>query len=177
MIGAKVSGTFLLTPTGFDGLFNTYAVNDVRWVVSMADTNKVVTGKGTYKIGGEFALEQELSLYLQIDGGNVAHFDSGLVPPTVQFPDIKASISTNGQVCLDTVFGVSASPVKLTLVCSGPNIILQWPTNAPGVVLQSSAELGPTAVWTNCPAPVVVKGQCIVTNPNCGTQQFFRLSQ
>jgi hypothetical protein len=78
---------------------------------------------------------------------------------------------------LDTVFGVSASPVNLTLVCSGPNIILQWPTNAPGVVLQSSAELGPSAVWTNCPAPVIAKGRCVVTNPNCGTQQFFRLSQ
>jgi hypothetical protein len=177
MIGSSVSGTFLLTPTGFDGLFNTYAVDDVRWVVSMAETNKVVTGKGTYKIGGEFAYEQELSLFLQIDGGAVEHFDSGVVVVAAQFPDIKASISTNGQVCLDTVFGVSASPVKLAMIPCGGNIVLQWPTNAPGVVLQSSPQLGPAAVWTNCPDPVVVDGDYSVTNPMSGTQQFFRLTR
>ena len=177
MIGGKVSGTFVLTPTGFDGLFDTYAVDDVSWTVSTFDTNRLVTGKGTYKIGGEFALEQELSLYLQIDNGSVGHFDSGLVPISVPFPDIQATISTNGQFCFDTVFGVSASPVNLTMFCSGPNIILLWPANAPGVVLQSSAELGPSAVWTNCPAPVIANGQCAVTNPMCGTQQFFRLSK
>src|SRR5215470_7273324 len=29
MIAAKVSGTFVLAPAGFDGLFNIYAVDDV----------------------------------------------------------------------------------------------------------------------------------------------------
>lgn len=177
MTATKVSGTFVLTPTGFDGLFDTYALDDVRWTVSFDGTNKFVTGKGTYKVGGEFALEQELSLYLQIDSGTVGHFDSGLVPVSVPFPDIKAIISTNNQVCFDTVFAVSASPVNLTIVSSGPNVILLWPTNAPGVVLQSTPELGPSAVWTNCPGPVLANGHYTVTNPMCGTQQFFRLSK
>src|SRR6266446_1552715 len=65
MFVSAVRGTFVLTPTGFDGLFNTYAVDDLQWFVAKGDTNKLVTGKSTYKVGGEFALQQELSLYLR----------------------------------------------------------------------------------------------------------------
>src|SRR5436190_9572177 len=56
MMAVPVKGTFVLTPTGFDGLFNTYAVTDVNWLVSIGGSNITVTGSGTYKIGGEFAL-------------------------------------------------------------------------------------------------------------------------
>src|SRR5437870_12686399 len=31
MIGAPVKGTLVLTPPGFDGLINTYAVTDANW--------------------------------------------------------------------------------------------------------------------------------------------------
>ena len=113
LVPVPVKGTFVLTPTGFDGLFNTYAVTDVNWVVSIGGSNTIVTGSGTYKIGGEFALQQELALDLQVGSDKVQHFDSGLVTGPAPFPDIKVTISVNGQVCFDTVFEVSASPVPL----------------------------------------------------------------
>jgi hypothetical protein len=176
LVGSVERGTFVLRPTGFDGLFNTYAVEDVDWVVSIGGTNKVVTGQGTYKLGGEVALQQELSLYLQVGDATVEHFDSGLVPQLTQFPDIKVTMSINGQVCFDTVFGVSASPVPLTLIPCGANVILTWPTNATGFTLQSTTNFSSSAVWsTNSLAPVVVKGQNTMTNPITGTQMFFRL--
>lgn len=115
MTEAPVQGTFLLAGTGFDGLFYTYDVTEVNWIFTVNDTTTLVTGSGTYKIGGEVALQQELSLELQMgEGGRVEHFDSGLVPvskrASLPFPDIQLTISTNGQVCFDTVFNVSASP-------------------------------------------------------------------
>jgi hypothetical protein len=178
MVSSAVKGTFVLTPTGFDGLYNTYAVENVRWVVPIDGTNTLVTGQGTYKVGGEVALQQELSLYLQVGGATVEHFDSGLVPVLRQFPDINVTISTNRQVCFDTVFGVSASPVCLTMIPSGANVILTWPTNATGFTLQSTTNLGSSAVWaTNSPAPVVVNGQNTVTNLLSGPQRYYRLSQ
>src|SRR2546425_10786487 len=122
MIAVPVKGTFVLTPTGFDGLFNTYAATDVNWLVSIGGSNTTATGSGTYKIGGEFALQQELSLDLQVSGDKVQHFDSGLGTGPAPFPDIKVAISVNGQVCFDTVFEVSASPVPLDQIhayCSG----------------------------------------------------------
>jgi len=113
MIGEPLLGTFLLTPTGFDGPFNTYAVTEVNWLVLTGSTNLIVTGSGTYKIGGQFALQQELTLDLQIGPGQMQHFDSGLVAVSAPFPEISVSISLHGQVCFDTVFSLNAAPVPL----------------------------------------------------------------
>ena len=174
MLSSGVKGTFVLTPTGFDGQFNNYAVENVKWLVPMGDTNTLYTGQGTYKVGRG---QQELSLYLQEDGGAVQHYDSGLVQEATAFPDIKVTISINGQVCFDTVFAVSASPVRLKMIPSGANVILTWPTNGPGYALQSTTNLGSLVWTTNSSASVIINGQNVVTNPISGTHQFFRLTQ
>jgi uncharacterized repeat protein (TIGR03803 family) len=77
-----------------------------------------------------------------------------------------------------TLFSLSLPPPLLAITSSGTNIVLTWPTYAPGVTLQSTTNLIPPMVWnTNLPAPVVVNGQNTVTNAMSGTQQFYRLSQ
>ncbi|MBI3850933.1 MAG: hypothetical protein HY298_11755 [Verrucomicrobia bacterium] len=69
-------------------------------------------------------------------------------------------------------------PPLLTLIPYGANVILTWPTNAFGFTLQSTTNLGSSAVWSaNSPGPVVIGGQNVVINPITGPQQFFRLSQ
>jgi hypothetical protein len=81
-----------------------------------------------------------------------------------------------------TVFSLSFPP-QPTVIPSGGNLILTWPTNYAGFdysgfTVQSTTNLGPSAVWTtNSPAPIVVNGQNTVTIPMTGSQQFFRLSQ
>jgi len=71
-----------------------------------------------------------------------------------------------------------SSPAQLTIIPSGPNLILMWPTNAVGFTLQSTTNLGSSAVWsTNSPAPLVANGLNRVTNPITGGQQFYRLAQ
>jgi uncharacterized repeat protein (TIGR03803 family) len=80
-----------------------------------------------------------------------------------------------------TVFSLSLPAVsapQLTITPSGANVILTWSASATGFTLQSTTNLGPLASWTtNSPAPVVVNGQNVVTNPISGAQQFFRLGQ
>ena len=77
-----------------------------------------------------------------------------------------------------TVFSLSLPPPPLTITPSGANVILTWPTYAPGITLQSTTNLVSTAVWsTVSPVPVVVTGQNAVTNPISGTRKFYRLSQ
>jgi hypothetical protein len=137
----SVKGTFVLTPTGFDGLFNTYAVTDVNWVVSIGGSDVTVTGSGTYKIGGEFALQQELSLDLQVGSNKVQHFDSGLVAGPAPFPDINVTISVNGQVCFDKIFAVSASPVPLHQI--HPYRLLAGSTFQHGCVGPCDCAIGP----------------------------------
>jgi uncharacterized repeat protein (TIGR03803 family) len=84
-----------------------------------------------------------------------------------------------------TVFSLSFRP-QLTISPSEvppSGMILSWPTNVAGFdytgfALQSTTNLGASAVWTtNSPAPVVIAGQNTVTNLITGAQQFFRLKQ
>jgi hypothetical protein len=66
----------------------------------------------------------------------------------------------------------------VSMILSGGNVIVTWPTNATGFTLQSTTNLTSPAGWiTNSPAPVVVNGQNTVTNPISGAQKFFRLIQ
>ena len=106
-----VRGTFILTRAGSDPLFTYYKVTDINWTVSLADRELRITGSGTYKIGGEFALQQQLSLDLKVGNGATQHFDSGLLAGPAPFPAIAITVSINGQYCFDTVIRVSASPV------------------------------------------------------------------
>jgi hypothetical protein len=71
-----------------------------------------------------------------------------------------------------------SSPAQLSITPSGTNVILTWPTNAVGFTLQSTTNLSSPAVWsTNSPAPVVIGGQNVITNPISGAQQYYRLRQ
>jgi hypothetical protein len=106
-----VRGTFQLTPAGFDGLFQTYKVTDINWTVSLGDPELRITGSGTYKLGGEFALQQELSLDLQIGDDPPQRFESGRVAPGARFPSLSATVSVNKMFCFDTVIAIEASPV------------------------------------------------------------------
>ncbi len=76
-----------------------------------------------------------------------------------------------------TVFSLSLPvPPQLTIIPSGPYVILTWPTNYTGFALQSTTNLVSRAVWTtNSPGPVVIGGQNVVVNTISGTQKFYRL--
>jgi hypothetical protein len=74
------------------------------------------------------------------------------------------------------ISSMTIAGLTLNIQLVGTNAVLSWPTNALGVNLASSLNLGPAAVWnTNLPSPVVINGQNIVTNPIGNTRQFFRL--
>jgi uncharacterized repeat protein (TIGR03803 family) len=71
-----------------------------------------------------------------------------------------------------TVFSLSFRP-QLTIVSSGPNVLLSWPTNVAGFdytgyTLQSAPAF--TGTFTNLPAATSP-----YTNPIAGPQQFYRL--
>jgi uncharacterized repeat protein (TIGR03803 family) len=78
-----------------------------------------------------------------------------------------------------TVFRLTIVPQpQLTIIPSGPYVILTWPTNYSGFTLQSTMNLGSSAAWTtNSSPPVVVGGQNVVINTISGRRQFYRLSQ
>jgi len=74
-------------------------------------------------------------------------------------------------------FFVGLVAPQLTLIHSGSNVILMWPTNGIGFSLRSSTNLVSTNWVAVSPAPFVVNTNNVVTNAISGTQQFYRLSQ
>ena len=80
-----------------------------------------------------------------------------------------------------TVFSLllpAVSVPQLSIISSGTNVVLMWPTNATGFNLQSAAALIPPITWgAVTPLPTIVNGKNTVTNPVSGTAQFYRLSE
>lgn len=104
-------GSFQLVKLGVDPLYTHYAVE--RYIASFNNGPGAVAivGAGQYKIGGEVALVQELTLDLTIEGRPPVHFDSGLQPVRVSFPQIEISSAAHGFACFDSVVVVDAVPV------------------------------------------------------------------
>jgi len=103
---------------------------------------------------------------------------------------VRAGLLLSGNVLygttLSSLFSYSLPPPpppQLTIILSGTNAILSWPTNAAGFdytgyVLQSTTNAVSPSIWsTNSPAPAVIGGQNTVTNRITGAQQFYRLVQ
>jgi hypothetical protein len=69
----------------------------------------------------------------------------------------------------------SASSPKLSVMLSGSNAILSWPTSVSGFSLQSSTTISP-ASWSSVGAPIIVSGtNNTVTVPTSSGKLFFRL--
>ena len=75
-------------------------------------------------------------------------------------------------------FALPVPPPQLAITRSGTNVILTWPTNFAGFILQSAPSPTPAAAWTPVvPGPVVLNQWNSVTNPLTGSQQYYRLIQ
>jgi hypothetical protein len=77
---------------------------------------------------------------------------------------------------ISTVAGSPAGPAPvLSIVPSGTNVVVRWPTNATGYTLQFATNL-PAASWSGTlPASFVVNTNSVVTNGISGARRFYRL--
>jgi uncharacterized repeat protein (TIGR03803 family) len=80
-----------------------------------------------------------------------------------------------------TVFSISLSP-QLTITRLGKKVVVTWPANYAGFdytgySLQSSTNLVSPHWTTVSPAPVILNGQNMVTNPISASREFYRLAQ
>lgn len=107
-----LTGTFLLVPAGSDPLFTNYNLDEISWTAFDSNGGIIhkITGQGTYKLGGEVALMQQLTLDLSIDGGSSQHFDSGQVAGGSEFPSLSISSVSHGTSCYKVSIDIKASP-------------------------------------------------------------------
>lgn len=86
-------GTFQLVLREQNPLFTTYDVQEIRFQSQAEMWPYVVTGQGTYEIGGEVALEQRMLLNLQINDLPDIVLEHGELPEEWSWPMIDVSIS------------------------------------------------------------------------------------
>ena len=118
-----LEGRFVLEPAGSDWLFRQFRVIGVEWRAGSGSAARRIRGSGTYRAGGEFAVQHQMTLDLQIDGGPVETFDSGLVQGGGNFPRIDITMSLHGVFCYDKVFELRARPAPDVGVDAGA---LSW---------------------------------------------------
>jgi uncharacterized repeat protein (TIGR03803 family) len=132
-----------------------------------------------FKISANGALT---SLYSFTGGNDGANPVAGLVQGSDG--SFYGTTSCGGTDGAGTVFRLTiVPPPQLTIIPSGPYVILTWPANYAGFdysgyTLQSTTNLLSSAVWTtSSPGPVVIGGQSVVINTISGAQRFYRLIQ
>lgn len=104
-------GTFSLTPTFFDGLYQHYSLCDISWtIIPSSGPPQVVHGTGRYRVGGEVALQHELDLCVSFNGGPIQTFRSGLIQGGGGFPKIDIETALHGFFCFDSALAVHAAP-------------------------------------------------------------------
>ena len=54
-------------------------------------------------------------------------------------------------LALDNIIVVQVSPPQLAIIRSGPNLVLSWPTDATGFVLESATTLANGGDWQDYP--------------------------
>jgi uncharacterized repeat protein (TIGR03803 family) len=132
------------------------------------------TDSGTvFKINSNGVFTTLCSLAGQSFGGLVQGRDGNFYGTTLQ----------GGAGGAGTVYRLTVvPPPQLALIPSGPYMILTWPTNYgafsyAGYTLQSTTNLGSSAVWTTVsPGAVTIDNQNIAIATISGPQQFYRLS-
>lgn len=106
-----ISGDFALIDLPLNPLFQEFAVVNINWQAAPPPALVPIHGVGFYKIGGEVAVEQQMSLELAVDDEPLADFDSGLAQTDVRFPLIDVTVSIPGGQCDNTVIVMKAAPV------------------------------------------------------------------
>ncbi len=115
----EVSGSFAMLPTHTDPLFDYFQVESIGWVVSDGgEPLYQISGIGSYRIGGEVALTQQLQLDLFVNGIE-RQYDSGLVAGGGDFPVVSIAVA-QGNECFDTSFRVVAQPSRSASVSAIP---------------------------------------------------------
>lgn len=114
ILTGQIEGTFLLSEVPPAQDFQTFAIEDVHWAVTLGEPFDV-TGSGSYQRGqaSDGSKVQRLTLQLVVDGAELVEYDSGLIPGGGDEVPPVIDVSVNdGVLCYAHGFTVAAGPVN-----------------------------------------------------------------
>src|ERR1051326_3359848 len=112
VFNGPLGGSFFITLDHSDPLFDYYRLSGINWVGNLSSGAGVhLTGSGTYRIGGEVAVVQQMELDLVVNGTTPVHADSGVVSASqTQFPWINITVTSDQFVCNRLTMNLSTRP-------------------------------------------------------------------
>jgi hypothetical protein len=112
------------------------------------------------------------------DGASLSLFNGSEPDGTWNLYVIDDAYPDSGIISGGWNMTITTTPVVLSITPVGSNVILSWTNALVGYGLQTAPSLVPAVTWTNAlPAPVMVSGQYMVTNPISGLARYYRLSK
>ena len=118
VVSEPTYGSFDLIRAGADASYTYYEIH--RYIASFNNGPGAVSliGSGTFKIDLSAGLQQ-MTLDLDV-WGQPEHFDSGVVPVSVAFPQIHVACAVHGFACFDSVVVVDAKPLEQVAALGPP---------------------------------------------------------
>ncbi len=161
---------------------NVYAPLGTTAVFESQNAGNPVTGGYGWQFNGGAALTDGPTGH----GSTITGTSTGvLVISNVQAADLgtytvngtNTDVSTNSSGSLSGSASaiLSSQPPRLSVVRSAPNVIVQWPTNWLGYVLEQSSSISPTSWSTNSLPPYPVSGTNNAVTVPATSKQFYRL--
>jgi hypothetical protein len=131
LMRGPLRGGFEISELQPDPLYRNFAITnfDAKVEAQPWGPEMRLTGSGTYRMGGEVALQHQLVLDLSIDGGAPRHFDSGLVPGGGDFPAIRIDVRLHPESCYDTLVAIDARPATAAIDDDGITLQLRASPN------------------------------------------------
>ncbi len=167
---------------GFDGSFTTLDGTLAFGVSSLGSFGKIVVSgalalNGTARVAwlGGFTPAISNSFALINDGSQSGTFANIVLPPGFSGQGSYGATSFT----LSVVSASTPPPPspQLSILPFDTLLILTWPADAAGYILESTTNLASQAAWSAVPpGPYLINGQYIVINNTAGAQQFFRLA-
>lgn len=179
-----LAGTFDLLPLESNPLFARYQITNVTFrTIGATERTYEAKGAGTYQVGGEVALAQDLSLTLEInDGSAVTSCSFTNAQPKVErpWPEIQAGADqSNGTWLRLYRVRLVAAPLpqfrSVNVVRSSGTVQLAWQSSGGAVQVERAAKAeGPyVAVASNLTSQTFEDASVLSNAP----QSFYRLRQ
>jgi len=169
--------------TGFTTL-HSFAINsdggNPLGLVLSGNTLYGTVGLGGFGYGTVFALNTDGTSFTTLHSFR-SYSSEGAYPHSVILSGnaLYGPAESGGSSDEGTLFSLSFAP-QLTIIPSGANVVLTWPTNVVGFdytrfTLQSTTNLSPSAWSPVAQAAATNAGQISVTVPTSDGSEFFRL--
>ena len=150
----------------------------------------VISGNTLYGMagsGGTFGYGVEFAMNLDGNGFTVLHNHAyndgyfGGVGMLMSGNTLYGSVFAGGVSGAGTLFSLKLPIVNtpsLSIRQLGANVLVSWPTNDPGFILQFTTNMSPAATWSSTlPNPVIVNGENLVTDSSPDARRFYRLKK